>query len=901
MNRLARVFAAVCLSCLLIRPCPAFSQAPVDAPADPATLAAAFRAIAAASPRVVLREYGESYEGRPLQYAVVGAPELVADLDALLEARARHAAGEELDLPLVIWIGACVHGDETSGSDAALAILRRLADAEDPGTLKILERCVVLIDPVQNPDGRAHFLDHRRRWASPRPVTDDQDLGHREAWPSGRGNHYLLDLNRDWFALSQRETRGRVGLFLDWHPELSIDLHEMNSRGSYLFSPPREPFNSQLPATTRKWWNRLSTDIAADFGAKGWSCYSGDWNEEFNPNRGASWPLHLGCIAYLGEQATSNGTSIRRPGGDLLSYSRAVEQQFTAAWGLLDAAVERADDIQTDFRALRSNWPGQDAAGTRLYIVDPSVSPAAAGRLAELLTAQGIAVDLSLESFRLDSARSYWGELRGERRFPAGSFFIDLAQPEGRLAAAILEFDPVLGDSFLTMERRRRESDGGGLLYESSAWSLAMACGAEVYATDKRIRAARTPFVAGTHPAGRVLAPDASYAFLLDPYELGADRALAACLLGGLLGRGSDGAFRIGGRDYPTGTVLLPLEGNPADLPARLGEIAASTGASFRGVDQPRVEMGQDLGSPHYRLLRRPEIALLAGQPFYQTTFGALWHYLERELQIPVSRLRLNGVGHADLERYSLIIVPDAGQGRGAGLRERLGPEGWSRLRDWIQRGGNLVTLGEGCGLLFGGDEAVDPGDGPLGSIRARRSVLDELSVYREEREREAALPGLLVDEMAMRRGEEAGIRDASQTQPESPAVSPEEDAWLRRFSPGGAILRADLDPGHWLCAGMGDRVPVLVRTDMALLARRPAESVGRFAGEGSLRLSGLLWPEARERWAGSLYLGRERIGDGQVIAFLGNPVYRRTFHGSSRLLANALLLGPGMGARARR
>ena len=59
-----------------------------------------------------------------------------------------------------------------------------------------------------------------------------------------------------------------------------------------------------------------------------------------------------------------------------------------------------------------------------------------------------------------------------------------------------------------------------------------------------------------------------------------------------------------------------------------------------------------------------------------------------------------------------------------------------------------------------------------------------------------------------------------------------------------------------------------------------------------------MLWPEARERWALTGYLCREEVGKGQIIAFLGNPAYRASTPGSARLLANALLLGPGMGAR---
>ena len=657
-----------------------------------------------------------------------------------------------------------------------------------------------------------------------------------------------------------------------------------------------------MPATAHRWWGAIADEIAARFGERGWSCYTGDWNEEFNPNRGAAWPLHLGTVAFLGEQASSNGRAILRPDGSLLDYPRAVEQQLTAAMGFIEGAVDGGPEIRADFLRARGGWSGEDAAGTRLYVVDTSVRPDRARRLADLLTAQGIRVGVSREAIRLDGARSYWGETRGRRDFPAGSYLVDLAQPEGRLAAAILDFDPILGDSFLTRERQRREGDGGGLLYESSAWSLAMACGAEVYAADRRIRAARDAYEPAAMREGSVEDPAASYGFLLAADEPGAELALAACHRLELLCRGALGAFTVGERDYPPGSVLLTRQGNPAELPTLLAGIARESGAEFRGVAQALVDRGEDFGSRHFRVLKRPRIALLGGSPFYQTTFGALWHYLDHELAMPATRLRFGSPARADIDRYTVIVAPSAGPGQGATLRTTLGEEGWRKLQDWIRRGGTLVTLGEGGGLVLGaGGEENDGGElaAPLGSIRARRHVLGELAAYREETLRDRGLTGLTVDEAALRGGEPGAIR-REETVATVDAITPEDDAWLRRFSPMGAILRVDLDPGHWLSAGVGERVPVLVKGDLALLSRRPAESVGRFAAAGELRLSGLLWPEARSRWANSSYLCREQIGEGQVIVFLGNPVYRRTYHGSSRLFANALLLGPGMGTRTR-
>jgi hypothetical protein len=122
------------------------------------------------------------------------------------------------------------------------------------------------------------------------------------------------------------------------------------------------------------------------------------------------------------------------------------------------------------------------------------------------------------------------------------------------------------------------------------------------------------------------------------------------------------------------------------------------------------------------------------------------------------------------------------------------------------------------------------------------------------------------------------------------------KDEWFRVFMPRGAILRADLDLEHWLSSGATDKVPVILYTDFALMSKSPVQTVARLAGADSLRLSGLLWPEGRDRWAKTAYLTRENLGKGQIILFAFDANFRGYFHGSERLLINALLFGPGLG-----
>ncbi len=874
-----------------------------ERPASGKEIALICRAIAAASPRVAFVDYGESHEGRPLFYCAIGNVERMAALGEVKASHARLATpgtenGAELkqllaNNPAVVWIGCSVHGDEGSGADAGLALIHHLAADRGMETASILDELIVIIDPLMNPDGRARFIAGLVKWQGRVPDTDRQSILHRRAWPSPRGNHYFLDLNRDWFAMSQPETRGRVGVMLDWHPQVAFDLHEMGAYDSYLFAPPREPYHPELPASTHKWWARFAEGIAGDFGRQGWSCYTGDWNEEFNPNRGAAWPLYTGAIALLAEQASTRGASVMRPDGSLLQYREAVHHQFTAAYALIRESAAGRKGILSDYVDARRAQHDLGANEIESYVIDVSVRPDMAQALARNLADLGVTVGRAESPFSAAGSRNYWGEERSGSKFAAGSYVVDLSSGESRLARAVLDFDPPLGDAFLSEERRLLESGRSGQLYESPAWSLAMAYGAEVYATKRAVKTELSDELAP--PISRLSDRSVpSYGYLLDGAAGGAPQAMARLHNAGVQLWGSRKRFEVEGKVFAAGSVLAKLADNAPRLGDALAEIAAATGVRFTQVNHALVDVGEDMGSRHFRLLAAPRVALLAGSPFYQTTFGALWHFIDQDLGLRCTKLRLSSVAGLHLDRYNVIVVPTAGEGQGPAILETLGETGVAALHDWMRRGGTLITIGEAGALLYSGEM-------PLTAIRQRRDVLPQLSDYIDEGGRLAKLSSLRVDENAMREGDLDAIQfdEAPFADPEL-MISDAEDEWLRRFAPQGVILRVDLSSEHWLCAGAGNRVPVLGRGNVAWLAMHPANVVGRFAAPEQLRLSGPLWPEARSRWAGSAFLCREGVGSGQAIAFLANPIYRAYFQGTSRLLANALLLGPGIGASVR-
>jgi hypothetical protein len=109
--------------------------------------------------------------------------------------------------------------------------------------------------------------------------------------------------------------------------------------------------------------------------------------------------------------------------------------------------------------------------------------------------------------------------------------------------------------------------------------------------------------------------------------------------------------------------------------------------------------------------------------------------------------------------------------------------------------------------------------------------------------------------------------------------------------------LRGVVDSDAWITYGAGDEMPVHYSGSQVFLSKPPVRTAVRLATQERLRLGGLVWPEARERIAGSAWLTVESSGNGQVILFASHPAFRGYHRATARLFANAVVLGPGLGA----
>src|SRR5688572_210078 len=181
--------------------------------------------LAATSRRIAVDTVERTFEGREVVMAIVTSEANQGRLDQIRAENERLArltgTSSELDaiaarLPAVAWLGFSVHGDEASGVEAAIALLYQLAAGTDADTRRVLDETVVLIDPVQNPDGHERHVQDvmRMRTAFGVPTAPDARV-HTSNWPGPRTSHYFFDMNRDWYIQSHPETRGRIQSMLE--------------------------------------------------------------------------------------------------------------------------------------------------------------------------------------------------------------------------------------------------------------------------------------------------------------------------------------------------------------------------------------------------------------------------------------------------------------------------------------------------------------------------------------------------------------------------------------------------------------------------------------------------------------------------------------------------------------
>jgi hypothetical protein len=623
------------------------------------------QALAKASDRITIENRGETFEGRPILLLTVTSPKNHQNIEKI---RQEHLALSENnaaslaidDLPIVVYQGFSVHGNEPSGSNASLAYAYYLAAAQGPEIEKLLDNMVILLDPSFNPDGLQRFAYWANMHKAKNLNPDPNDREYHEVWPGGRTNHYWFDVNRDWLPVQLPESRARIETFHKWLPNILTDHHEMGTNSTFFFQP-GEP--TRVHPLTPKLNQELTAEIGT-YHAKaldkiGSLYYSEEGYDDYYYGKGSTFPDVNGTIGILFEQASSRG-HIQESENGLLTFPFTIRNQFTTALSTIEAAQNMRTKIleyQRDYYRDIHNEAAKNKV--KAIVFGDSKDAARTWHLAEILQRQHITFHELNKDVTL-----------GGKSFVKGkSYVVPMNQKNPRLIRAMFE---------------KRTSFTDSLFYDISAWTFPLAFDLDYEELDGLNSAGAE--IKGLEPLRGGVDAQSNYAYLFEWNEYYTPKALNTILNHDIRAKVARSPFSVEGKTYDYGTIMIPVQNqklNAVDLFSFLNTVAQDSKIHINAVGTGLTK-GIDLGSNDFESLKKQEVGLIVGKGITYNDAGEIWHLMDQRYDMKVTKLDTDYFNSIDLKRYTALIVPNSW---GSALDKKAA----EKIMSWVKEGGTLI------------------------------------------------------------------------------------------------------------------------------------------------------------------------------------------------------------------
>ena len=621
------------------------------------------------SDRVSVQRIGETNEHREQIIVSFSTP---ANINRLEEIRQNHkvltdpskSMPDVTKMPLVIWLGYNVHGNEPSGGEASILTAYYLTASEDPEALAWLNDAVILMEPVINPDGR----DRHTHWANMHKgnpmVADPNDREHNEVWPGGRTNHYWFDLNRDWYLAVNVESRNRLAFYHQWLPNVVTDFHEMGTNATHFFEPTKE--NAENPLVPKYVYKNLNISFAKHFEQAmneiGSLYYTKESFDNLYPGYGSSYPDMQGGLGLLFEQASSRGHVQESQNGDL-TFGFTIRNQLVNALATLRASLAEKENLLKHQRNFYTETIAQGKNSlTKGYLIGDANDQSRNRAFWDMLLQHNV------EFYQLSADVTENGVI-----FKKGkAIIIPSAQPQYLMVRSIFDRPTTFADS---------------LFYDASAWNLALAYNLPHTELKK-------DFQKGERITKKDLSPNlpsvtkSNYAYLIEWTDFYAPKALSQLLDNGVIVKAAFKTFSNAGKNYGYGTLLIPVQRqkqNADELHQLVEKISQNTGVVVENVSTGFNTSGVDLGSNAFQTVKKPQAMILTGGGVTSSEVGEIWHLLDTKVGMPITKIEVYNFPRVNLNRYNTIVLA-------GGNYAALEKSSVDKLKGWIANGGTLIT-----------------------------------------------------------------------------------------------------------------------------------------------------------------------------------------------------------------
>ena len=880
-------------------------------------------AIAKAAPdRVKIYDIGETSEHRMQHLIAISAPENIARIDQIKASNQRLTDSRTLNPteanqiiqtnPAIAWMAYTIHGNESASFEAMMQVVYQLAASNESQTLDILKNDVTLILASENPDGHERFVTWYNSVATGNP--DRNALEHREPWAIyGRLNHFRFDLNRDNIAATQIETQNMQRAFFEWNPQVSADHHGQPSQ--FFFPPAALPINPNLPQPqTNKWLDTFGKANANAFDQNKWDYYVRDIYHLFYPGYWDSFPSLNGAIGMTYETDGGGFKGLRwtRDDGSIATLRSAIAKHFVASMTTLETlAKNRAQRLQDFYDFRRTAMEETSREKLKRIVISPAKDSVKAADLIKVLQLARVEVKVSNASFTSNSAHSFMQNNApvSTKTFPAGSYIIDLNQPQKRIIKALLEQDTPQDKAFVddNMARFRRNERRGTSaskedygFYDITAWNLPLAFGIDTYWTEDAANVNSTvvtPEFIEQAKQGTV-SERAQIAYII-PYEGDGAGAMALRLLKeGFRVAVAAKTLTAGGRTYNRGTFVVRVTRNSDNIHEAVARLARQLGVNVTAVNTGFNETGDTgVGGESVVSLQSPKIAMVADESVDQTSYGSIWWTLDR-YGVDFTSLTISNIKGGALKNYTVLIMPNGSAGR---YFSAFGTGGVTALKEWISGGGTLITV-KGASVFAALKDVALTSSKLVGSDddEERGKITEDTEI--DKRKESESLPSLSPTPKTKKSpapeatpNQELKFDKADGAPPVLPPIaSPSSNAGKVPEGIAGAIFRATVDRTTYLTYGIeDDELPVLIASGYFFRFSKDGTNALLFDPKPTkpLTISGFAWEGNTEKLLkGTAYIIDEPTGAGHVVLFAEEPFFRGIFRSTTKPFFNSIL-----------
>ncbi len=793
-----------------------------------------FNQAAAAMPQMMkLEKYGETNEGRELLLAIVSTPENMAKLEDIRKNNLRLTGilkdkAADITAPVIVWLSYNVHGNEASSSEVSMKTLYELLNPLNTQTKNWLKNTVIIIDPCLNPDGRDRYVNWFNQMVGQHADANPNSREHSEPWPGGRVNHYNFDLNRDWAWQTQVETQGRMKKYNEWMPEIHCDFHEQGINNPYFFAPAAEPFHEVITKWQRDFQGVIGRNHARYFDNNGWLYFTKETFDLFYPAYGDTYPIYNGAIGMTYEQAGHSQGGL------------AVVTNDGDTLTLKDRIAHHFTTSMSTIEVASQN-AGKLISEFKKYFDEASANGVGEYKTYVVTETNAGKREALLKFFETNGIR--YGSLNaadvkgynyfsGKEEIFSGtnSIAVSAVQPKSTLVKVLFEPKSTLTDS---------------VTYDITAWSLPFVYGAQTFAVKEKL-------AVGTYVESNknTVVPATAYGYLVNYNSFADVKFLAALLNAKIKVRYAERDFTCNGKSFSKGTMIVLKKGNQDKL-QQFVDLAQSFKAAVTSISGGFMDTGFDFGSEKVHLIKKPTVALLTGKGVNPNAAGEVWHLFEQQLNYPVTLINADEVNGSALKNVDVLIVPDGNYkflSAGCSAKDK---DAGADIKMWVQQGGKLIALDNGAAQLAKADWG----------IKLKKPNEDD----KKDDKKDDKMPYADIKRYENR----------------------ERDEIVNNIP--GAIYKVELDNSHPLAFGYNNTYYSLKLGSDLYEFMKDGWNVGIIKKEN--QAAGFVGSTTREKIKDGTVIGVQPMGNGSIVFFADDPIFRSFWENGKMLMGNAVFL----------